>query len=43
MHQGLPGHGFVLVDADGMQVWYGNYPSMWLDPKELLEIALDKL
>jgi peroxiredoxin len=43
MHQGLPGHGFVLIDADGMQVWYGNYPSMWLDPKELLEIALDKL
>lgn len=43
MHEGLPGHGFVLVDADGMQVWYGNYPSMWLDPKELLEIALDKL
>jgi peroxiredoxin len=43
MHEGLPGHGFVLVNADGMQVWYGNYPSMWLDPKELLEIALDKL
>jgi peroxiredoxin len=43
MHEGLPGHGFVLVDADGMQRWYGNYPSMWLDPTELLEIALDKL
>ena len=43
MHQGLPGHGFVLINADGMQVWYGNYPSMWLDPRELLEIALDRL
>ena len=43
MHEGLPGHGFVLIDADGMQRWYGNYPSMWLDPTELLEIALDKL
>lgn len=43
MHAGLPGHGFVLVDADGVQRWYGNYPSMWLAPDELLEIALDKL
>lgn len=43
MHEGLPGHGFVLIDADGIQRWYGNYPSMWLDPKELLDIALDKL
>ncbi len=43
MHEGLPGHGFVLIDGDGVQRWYGNYPSMWLDPKELLTIALDKL
>ena len=43
MHEGLPGHGFILIDADGVQRWYGNYPSMWLDPAELLEIALDKL
>ncbi|HEY3437286.1 MAG TPA: peroxiredoxin family protein [Actinotalea sp.] len=43
MHQGLPGHGFVLVDADGVQQWYGNYPSMWLEPKELLDIALGHL
>ena len=43
MHEGLPGHGFVLVDADGVQRWYGNYPSMWLDPAELLRIALDRL
>jgi peroxiredoxin len=43
MHEGLPGHSFILIDADGVQRWYGNYPSMWLDPAELLEIALDKL
>ena len=43
MHEGLPGHGFVLVDADGVQRWYGNYPSMWLDPAELLEIAVENL
>ncbi|GEN80272.1 peroxiredoxin family protein [Actinotalea fermentans] len=43
MHEGLPGHGFILIDADGVQRWYGNYPSMWLDPTELLDIALDKL
>ncbi|MHA6525745.1 peroxiredoxin family protein [Tessaracoccus sp. G1721] len=36
MHPGLPGHGFVLIDGDGVQRWYGNYPSMWLDPQELL-------
>ena len=43
MHAGLPGHGFILIDADGVQRWYGNYPSMWLDPAELLEIALAEL
>lgn len=43
MHEGLPGHGFILIDGDGVQRWYGNYPSMWLDPAELLDIALDKL
>ena len=43
MHEGLPGHGFILIDGDGVQRWYGNYPSMWLDPTELLDIALDKL
>lgn len=36
MHAGLPGHSFVLVDANGMQRWYGEYPSMWLDPTALL-------
>lgn len=43
MHAGLPGHGFVLVDADGVQRWYGNYPSMWLAPADLLDIALEHL
>jgi peroxiredoxin len=43
MHEGLPGHGFVLIDADGVQRWYGNYPSMWLEPSELLDIALERL
>jgi peroxiredoxin len=43
MHAGLPGHGFVLVDGDGVQRWSGNYPSMWLDPKKLLETALAEL
>ena len=30
MHAGLPGHSFVLIDADGTQRWYGEYPSMYL-------------
>jgi peroxiredoxin len=36
MHAGLPGHSFVLIDAQGVQRWYGEYPSMWLAPKDLL-------
>lgn len=36
MHAGLPGHGFVLIDATGTQRWYGEYPSMWLTPAALL-------
>lgn len=36
MHDGLPGHSFVLVDASGTQRWYGEYPSMWLKPADLL-------
>lgn len=43
MHAGLPGHGFVLVDADGVQQWYGNYPSMWLAPEDLLDEVLSRL
>lgn len=36
MHAGLPGHSFVLIDAAGIQRWYGEYPSMWLSPDDLL-------
>lgn len=36
MHAGLPGHSFVLIDASGQQRWYGEYPSMWLSPADLL-------
>lgn len=43
MHSGLPGHGFVLIDAEGVQQWYGNYPSMWLAPDDLLELVLTKI
>lgn len=37
MHAGLPGHSFVLADAQGRQRWYGEYPSMWVDPQDLLK------
>lgn len=43
MHEGLPGHGFVLIDGDGVQQWYGSYPSMWLEPTALLDEALARL
>lgn len=43
MHAGLPGHSFVLIDKDGRQRWYGEYPSMWLDPTELLEKVRSRL
>jgi peroxiredoxin len=36
MHAGLPGHSFVLIDPAGVQRWYGEYPSMWLAPTDLL-------
>ncbi|HEX7104495.1 MAG TPA: peroxiredoxin family protein [Acidothermaceae bacterium] len=36
MHAGLPGHSFVLIDKDGVQRWYGEYPSMYLAPSDLL-------
>ncbi|MFC5040714.1 peroxiredoxin family protein [Ornithinimicrobium kibberense] len=36
MHAGLPGHSFVLIDRNGQQRWYGEYPSMWLSPTDLL-------
>lgn len=43
MHANLPGHGFVLIDADGVQQWKGEYPSMWIDPGTLLKEAKSRL
>lgn len=43
MHADLPGHSFVLIDAQGQQRWYGEYPSMWLAPDELLALAKSRL
>lgn len=43
MHPGLPGHGFVLVDPKGNQIWSGDYPSMWVEPAQLLTTAEAKL
>lgn len=37
MHAGLPGHSFVLIDRSGRQRWYGEYPSMWLAPDDLIQ------
>ena len=37
MHDGLPGHSFVLIDKAGNQRWYGEYPSMWLSAADLLK------
>jgi peroxiredoxin len=36
MHAGLPGHGFVLIDARGIERWYGEYPSMYLSASGLV-------
>ena len=43
MHAGLPGHSFVLIDTEGEQRWYGEYPSMWLDPDDLLTEVRSRL
>jgi peroxiredoxin len=43
MHAGLPGHSFVLIDEAGQQRWYGEYPSMWLAPEELLAEVTKRL
>jgi peroxiredoxin len=43
MHEGLPGHSFVLIGPDGTQLWYGEYPSMWLDPDTLLDEVTSRL
>jgi peroxiredoxin len=37
MHAGLPGHSFVLIDKTGVQRWYGEYPSMFLSPADILK------
>jgi peroxiredoxin len=37
MHAGLPGHSFVLIDTQGIQRWYGEYPSMYLSSTDLLK------
>jgi peroxiredoxin len=37
MHAGLPGHSFVLIDKTGVQRWFGEYPSMWLEPSALIK------
>ncbi len=37
MHAGLPGHGFVLIDARGTERWYGEYPSMYLSAAGLIK------
>lgn len=36
-------HGFVLIDPAGAQLWQGEYPSMWLDPDNLLREATSRL
>jgi peroxiredoxin len=36
MHAGLPGHSFVLIDKNGTQRWYGEFPSMWISPSDLM-------
>lgn len=41
MHADLPGHGFVLVDKQGVVRWAKNYPSMWVSPKDLLSQIRD--
>lgn len=35
MHAGLPGHGFVLIDGDGVIRWQAEYPTMYLPANEL--------
>ena len=43
MHADLPGHSFVLIDATGRERWYGEYPSMWLPPQQLLQELQSRL
>ncbi|MEP7192958.1 MAG: peroxiredoxin family protein [Actinomycetota bacterium] len=37
MHSDLPGHSFILIDKTGKQLWYGEYPSMFISPDDLLK------
>ena len=37
LHAGRPGPSFVLIDSEGRQRWYGEYPSMWLAPEKLID------
>ena len=43
MHAGLPGHPFILIGPTGTQLWNGDYPSMWLEPKDLLKEVTSRL
>ena len=43
MHEGLPGHSFVLIDKAGNQRWYGEYPSMFLSTTDLLKEVRSRL
>ena len=43
MHAGLPGHSFVLIDQQGVQRWYGEYPSMYLSTSDLLQQVTQRL
>ena len=43
MHENLPGHAFILIDSHGVKRWSGEYPSMWLDPADLLKEANSRL
>lgn len=35
-HADLPGHSFVLLGPDGTERWRGDYPTMWVEPAQLL-------
>jgi len=43
MHADLPGHSFVLIDKTGKQLWYGEYPSMFLSSTDLLKEVKSRL
>ncbi|HEX2896241.1 MAG TPA: peroxiredoxin family protein [Marmoricola sp.] len=43
MHAGLPGHSFVLIDKTGTQLWFGEYPSMYVSTSDLLRQVTQRL